>query len=206
VWRDSLEKDGWYAWKRNESENDVSLKDLSRELCINKIESTYLLAKTPDAARPNTLSSRYGMNVFPVHTDYVLRDVPPNYIVLCAAKIRTVRTNLFNPFDVESVLGYNLLSSAIFKVVGGKCHYYIRFLDSIKGRHIFRYNPAVMIPANKQANQVDEFIRFHLGFFTSIDWEVASRVIINNWCIMHSRDAILSECNFVPIRRVSFWS
>ncbi|WP_206435101.1 hypothetical protein [Sphingobium yanoikuyae] len=91
-WREELDRAGWVAFVRGSKA--PTLRELSDELELKKMSQMRLQANPAEAARPNTLSSRYGLGAFPMHTDNALASPPPRYIIFCAPMQRACKTFL----------------------------------------------------------------------------------------------------------------
>lgn len=182
---------------------ELSVRHLIRMLEPRKLLCQRLTPSERETARPNSLSSRHGLGVFPFHTDFVVADVPPRYIMLVASRPRAAATLVFDVDELSAEFGIGHLQRCLF-LKRGRTSSYCRLLTVSNGEPLFRYNQAVMTPKNREAHDVAEFIEHGTKRVSRIDWTEVRIAVIDNWNALHSRDACeLSDG--VGLRRFAIW-
>jgi hypothetical protein len=199
-----LDMHGWVAVSRQSSPPFFS--NILRRLQVKTTECSVLRNFEPTVARNNTLSSRYGRDAFPIHTDFAARAEPPRFILLFAGRPREAATTLYNTEEVVSYFGLKYLLSANFLVKSGTKNFYAPFLINRNGHWAFRFNGDTMKPLNENARNICEFVLDQKWKnFTRVDWQVQKVVLIDNWRIMHSREAISKTDEGAVLRRIAIW-
>ncbi len=162
-----------------------------------------LSAKTIETARPNTLSSRHGLDTFPLHTDQVLANTAPRWLLLVAPRQRATKTVLFDTRSLLLKFGEEFLHRALFlqKIRAGK---YVRLLSYANTKRIFKYNPDIFQPVNNEAHAVLEYIESTTDI-TIVDWQEHYMVLIDNWSAFHGRGPHLDP-NGIGLFRFTIWS
>lgn len=158
-----------------------------------------LKAKTTDEAKPNTLSSRYGMEQFPLHSDFVLDNQPPQFLFFSAPRPRAFGTTILD----SRTLPQEMRSQAIFLVNQPHHRRYVRFEVSTNGNPLVRYNAAFFRPANEAAKALVSMLNTRESTQV-IDWNEFSMVIIDNWRLLHGRQDN-SKLQPGSIRRIAAW-
>ena len=143
-------------------------------------------------AKPNTLSSRFGMGMFPFHTDTAFWELPARWVLL-----RAVSGDLDRPTHLQSFkelfqgVSRSLVRRSAWICDTGVAKRYSTISFIHEGSEGFRYDPNCMTPANNAARQVDEMIR-HQCFDLNgdmIKWIPDRVAIIDNWAWLHARGA-----------------
>lgn len=168
------------------------VRQVGKILGVNCIQADYLVPKTRDSARPNTLSSMFGLRAFPIHTDFSTRSMPSRYIILSAPRPRDATTRLYDGNRLTHVF-QDKLKESIFLVHGIRNPFASRFVDSIDGEPLVRYNPAVMKPLNKIAEELSSYIDKEWSWDIEINWQQCRYAIIDNWRCLHSRSDVKDE-------------
>ena len=144
-----------------------------------------------DAPR-NSLSGRFGLGAFPLHTDLAHRVVPPRLLILAAAHVvpgsaRTILCSAppLGPPELDAV------ASGIFIVANGRQS----FLGSIyqRGRHFLRFDSACMKPidsSSREALRLFASVLGSRGVVTEYAWTAGDILIIDNWTTLHGRSAV----------------
>ncbi len=161
---------------------------LIKKLEPSKVTAKKLLIQSTQSARPNTLSSRYGTEAFPPHTDCPFAPVPPRYLILASTGSRLTTTHIFNTETLPPNHQENV-RQAIFKVRGMDNSFYSWFKVQQRGHAFVRYNPAVMQPINNSAEELNKYICTSWPPTISIDWQRTAFSVIDNWKCLHSRGA-----------------
>jgi alpha-ketoglutarate-dependent taurine dioxygenase len=196
-WLESLEKQGWFAFTRHIHRPRLSA--IAKRLGLSQAKQARLTASEAEHARPNTLSSRYGLGTFPLHSDFALDETPPRYVILYAPHPRPFATVLWDAWQVPM----ETRSQAIFLIDEPRRRKYVRFEQVRSGRPIIRYNSAVFTPQKQLAEELTKQIEMQRGAI-KIKWTERSSVIIDNWRILHGREKdTAGRGGFV--RRVAGW-
>ncbi len=87
-WENNLRNRGWQLFARNAV--NPSLKALIECLDYRSVRISKLDLKAAQNARPNSLSSRYDLEKFPPHTDFVLEKIPATYTILWASSVSVI--------------------------------------------------------------------------------------------------------------------
>ena len=158
--------------------------------------------------RPS-LSQTYGLGRFPFHTDMAYARRPPRYVCLLSREPNSVSTLLLDTANWQlSSAEQTLLQNEVWSVDNGR----IRFLTSVlrpsilKTGYTIRYDSACMRPALSGGGRGAEALLIDLiksGTFRCIVWNRARLVIIDNWRMLHGRDAIPSSYTTRCIERIS---
>jgi L-asparagine oxygenase len=151
----------------------------------------FIRPQVADSARPNTLSSRYGMGSFPFHTDAAYWPVPPRFLFLhCANPGSGYRPTLL----VDS-LAFNLtgsdqdhLSNDVWRIKTKKPFLCTVATHTPHGLRL-RYDEACMMPATRRAVRVQEILQrcIHQAHPTSINWQPSDLLILDNARMLHAR-------------------
>jgi alpha-ketoglutarate-dependent taurine dioxygenase len=143
------------------------------------------------AANTNTLSSRYGMGAFPLHTELAYLHQPPRFLLLyCVEPGRGRRTTAL----LDGAVLYSRLS-----VVGRPGTWVVKagrrpFLCNVLWRRAqhqvgIRYDRECIFPRGRAALAEDHLIRtlIDTSMPVTIEWERRQLVIIDNWRMLHGR-------------------
>lgn len=146
-----------------------------------------------EAARPSTLSARFGTAGFPLHTDTAFWSVPARFVVMRVAGDVRRPTTVCSFINLFARIGEGLMAAArsavwTLKTSSGPvyCGMQFRTFDGLRG---FRYDRQCMIPANPAAREVDECICSAAfgSAIRQIEWSVGTAVVIANWQALHGR-------------------
>ena len=168
------------------------------KLLINR-----LIPTPEESSRINTLSSRYGLGAFPLHSDFVTSTLPPPYILLAAPRPRGTDTILFDARRLIMHYGLDYLLRCLF-LLHGTIPRYCRLLTFKNGRFCFRYNKVVMTPQNTEALEVANYLEGDGLHLFRINWHQQRAVLIDNWNTFHSRSACESY-DKIGLYRFAIW-
>jgi Taurine catabolism dioxygenase TauD, TfdA family len=196
---------GWYSIPRNEKDLLYNPIKLARSLEPVKMQLDRLQPCEEGNARPNTLSSKFGLGDFPPHTDLALVDVPPSYILMHAPKPRLAKTQLFDTNDLLEAVGVDVINRSLFQVSGLRKTFYSNLVTYHKKMKFFRYNGQIMSPINQEAKVVDAYIRKKWKPWITIDWVQNKTLIFDNWLLLHGRTQCNAEDSNAALWRVSLW-
>ena len=145
-----------------------------------------------DAARPNTLSSRYGMASFPFHTDVAYWRVPARFLLLhCVSPGSGHRPTLLidsSAFTLSSA-DQDHLSNDVWRIDTRNPCLCTVVATSAKRVTTLRYDPACMIPATRRASRTQEILNACLrdAHPTAINWQSGDLLILDNSRMLHAR-------------------
>ena len=185
-------------------ERKIKFKDIVELVNPDKIIISRLHQRAKEFAKPNSLSSKYGLGRFPIHSDFAKYTIPPRYILLSAGKARLTETLIYDPSELFKVFTKQYLERCLF-LVGVSCPHYVRILTYSTGKPLFRYNKDIMTPANNEAKVVSQWIEREMPVAFRIDWSYYRTALINNWELWHARNV----CNYnqgSALVRLAMWS
>ena len=200
-WLVELHENGWAALDRAAA--PLRLTELVAGLNATKIATRINRATSAGTARSNTLSSRYGLGEFPLHTDGADQDHPPRYVLLLSTVPRTAATLVLGLRRRASPLLAE--SNALFRVTGlRRCHY-ARFREYRPAGSMVRYNAATHAPVNEAAKEIEAVIAICAPLASRIDWSQTRAVVIDNWACLHGRERV-DETDLGKMRRLHVWA
>lgn len=142
-------------------------------------------------AKPNTLSSRYGVRSFPFHTDTAHWDSPARYLLLyCVSPGQGARPTL-----LQDSLAWQLseeekdLACRALWAVGHRrvrlSHVATRSGDQLS----VRYDMDCMRPMTKEAIELKAILesRINASAQRRIDWQIGNLLVIDNHRMIHAR-------------------
>src|SRR5258708_9304555 len=142
-------------------------------------------------AKKNTLSSRYGTDAFPFHTDTAHWDRPARYLALyCVDPGDGKRTTLIQDSrlwcldDAER----DLACRALWKT-GHIRPRLCMLAESTENELTIRYDMDCMGPMTREAREVKAFVeaRISTSATTQIDWQSEGLLVIDNRRMLHAR-------------------
>jgi L-asparagine oxygenase len=154
----------------------------------------------------NTYSGNYGLNEFPFHTDLAHWYIPPRYLLLrCVCPANNVATKLIDSNVFLENISADLFNRSHFKP--RKC--LDRKVNLLKILHggIFRWDSIFIEPVNKTAKLLKIHIEEHINSMQSDNLvleNIGDCLLIDNWRMLHGRDAINRESMGRKIERVYF--
>lgn len=132
-------------------------------------------------AHPNSLSSRYGLEQQPLHTDGAHLEDSPDIVLLWSEKPSDVPTRIWHPHNVPSHE-----KRGIFSITNGKS---IRLIPACDSEGMYRFDPVCMRPLDHFSKLLyerfsnppeEEVFAFH--------WNVPNTVLlIRNGAVLHGR-------------------
>jgi alpha-ketoglutarate-dependent taurine dioxygenase len=142
-----------------------------------------------EAAKPRSLSARFGAGGFPLHTDGAYVRQPPRLLVLYCVQDTEQRPTRLLRWD-EADWSAELLSRLRRET------YWFRngrhsFLDSVvsPGRSFVRFDAGCMIPATRLASATlaELMERLSTRLCLELQWRPGMTLIIDNWRMLHGR-------------------
>jgi hypothetical protein len=144
----------------------------------------------PDAAYAGSLSSEYGLNALPLHTDTAHWPVPCRYLVMGCIEPgpRPVPTMLLDSRKVQlSQNEISLCRNTPFLVRNGRRSFYGSILDA--DRTFIRFDRGCMTPLSQRGHTaLDVFSdQRHAGILHSHNWRAGQIIVFDNWRVLHGR-------------------
>jgi hypothetical protein len=141
----------------------------------------------PEQVNKDSLSKRYGLNKFPVHTDCAYLKIPPKYILLryTGSIVNPTPTVLIH-FDISRLSDDELdfVKTKVWFVKNQNNGFY----SSILEKDILRYDKEVMKMVNPSEDKLDTIL---VKMDTSqINWHKDKVAVINNYSVLHYRPKI----------------
>lgn len=205
-WEKTLETNGWAVMDcpENDSLGDF-LSGLSKKLGVpvsgrkgNALER--LRPVSHENAHPQSLSNKYGLGAFPLHSDTAHWPVPCRYIMLGCEEPGQVSsptilldTNSLDLSEAET----SCIKTASFFVKNGRKSFYSSIQS--KDRPFFRFDPGCMYPVSVDGEKAVNAMlsERHAGMMTEISWQKNRIAVIDNWRMLHGRD---NKCPADPRR------
>jgi alpha-ketoglutarate-dependent taurine dioxygenase len=151
-----------------------------------------LIALSSDQVENDSLTKRYGLNQFPIHTDCAYLKSPPKYIFLrYIGSVDNPTPTVLVHFD-KSILSEEELDFVCRTI------WYVKskdkgFYSTIYKDDILRYDQEIMRIVNQAENKMDIILAKMKT--TEIQWKKNKVVIINNHSTLHFRPQISSSEN-----------
>ena len=147
-----------------------------------------LIARESVDVEKDSLSKRYGIETFPIHTDCAYLKVPPKFVLLryIGSVIDPTPTVVVH-FDKSklSIFEKDFIENVVWFVRSRSMGFYSTILNN----GILRYDREVMSLANKQ----DDIMPSILSKMdqTEISWSLNKVLVINNHRLLHYRPGLL---------------
>lgn len=157
-----------------------------------------------DAAHPRSLSARYGLDAFPLHTDCAHQANPPDVVLLSAPSPSSVAT-LIRPIDPASLHQRQrwAMQSGVFLVGRGKNAFFVHAIDK-QGR--LRFDPGCMTPVDPAARYITDWLRATVDEADRHCWRSSGiTVVIDNTRSLHGRSAVANHEERVLRRLMLHW-
>jgi hypothetical protein len=152
-----------------------------------------LSPQSQEQGRATSLSGKYGLGPFPLHCNTAFWPIPCRYVILACAKtgISKTATVLFdtssmNMSDEEKLLA----TSALFSIRNGRRSFYSSILSPC--RNFVRVDPGCLVPVAEDgiaALALYDRVRLEPAL-ERVHWNVGDVLIIDNWRILHGREAV----------------
>lgn len=155
----------------------------------NQIVET-LAPSSAQAAYANSLSSRHGLEPFPLHIDGAALIRPPHFIVLaCECTGSTPVPTVLAHFDDMAVriADCERFETTPFLIRNGRQSFYSTIVDS--SRPFVRFDAGCMMPICATGEEVLSAVTLNSSGLprTEIDWQVGDVLVIDNWRVLHGR-------------------
>ena len=142
-------------------------------------------------AEPNTLSSRYGMEGFPFHTDAAHWHIPPKFVLLYCVEVGSGNRPTYL-IDSQSLGLTNpelsLLSNAVWRS-GHVKSFLCTVTSTFEKPFSIRYDSGCMSPRSGRALKADELITAKLkgAECKQVRWQNGDLLILDNHRVLHAR-------------------
>jgi hypothetical protein len=152
-----------------------------------------LTVKNKSDSTKKSLSSMFGKDAFPFHTDGAYVEVPPKYVLLRSMSKSDCSTILCDPKFNRKEL--KILTKDVWLVDGGRGKFYSNLIEEIGNDYRLRYDSACMRPALKSFSESYKVLNNKISTCPSkhIYWNKNQCVIFNNWKLIHSRSNAKDE-------------
>jgi hypothetical protein len=196
-WNNTLQKDGWVILDCPADGDLCSfLSGISGQLGMpvpgrkgNVLEK--LRPVSNESAHPQSLSNKYGLGAFPLHSDTAHWPVPCRYIMLGCEEPGQIPSPTVlldtNRLDLSGAEMSCIKTASFFVKNGGKSFY-----SSIrsKDRPFFRFDPGCMYPVSVDGEKAMSAMlsERHAGMMMEVPWKKNRVVVIDNWRMLHGRD------------------
>lgn len=145
-------------------------------------------------AHPRSLSARYGMGLFPYHTDGAHMILPPRYALMrLAAGCSSDRATLISSPSVSALTEgkRRRLANDVWLVERGQRSFYASILSDtvLPGKRVWRFDPCCMRPADGFSGESADILQEAMaaGVCHSQDWTEGEILLIDNWRVLHAR-------------------
>ncbi len=200
-------KDGWAAgFDDVESIRQQAASLGWAEIATRRSDPTVSVLRpaAADVARPNSLSSVYGLGQQPLHTDGAHLSTPPDIVVLIAggSSPTTTRTwssgNDMPPRGAPNAAFWN----GMFLVRNGRDSFYAPALS----RDLrYRDDPGCMTPCDARAREVSRYFEEQLGSAIAHEWQaVGQLLVLDNRQTLHARSAVAEGDLGRELTRIAF--
>jgi L-asparagine oxygenase len=141
-------------------------------------------------ARTSSMTSRFGLHSFPLHTDGAFYPIPPRFVILrCERDSVGGRPTII--LDSHTFLTDGLrdqLRTHLWQV-HVRPAFYCSLLQEAEGSLCLRWDPNILRPAHRSAKSTTN--DFHNALATSsaisINWEPTLTLVMDNWRLLHAR-------------------
>ena len=186
-----IENDGWVVIDEYSGELLNLIENICSKLELDISFHNYkkLIPKDKNEVEHFSLSSAYGLDDFPLHTDGAEYKTPPRFLVLRALSNSPTGTCIA---DANSICDSNIRSSK----------WSVKTKDGIVKTKLYEQHPKYNIEYirfNRLSMKCDEGEK--LDVYTTIDnltissilWTKNKTIIIDNWRVLHGRHTLIEE-------------
>ncbi len=196
-WEKILEKEGWAVLDCSEKDNlGDFLSGISEKLGVpvsgrkgNLLER--LQPVSHKSAHPQSLSNKYGLGAFPLHSDTAHWRIPCRYVMLgCEEPGQVLSPTVLldtNRLDLSQA-EVSFIKTASFFVKNGRKSFYSSIHS--KDKPFFRFDPGCMYPVSVDGEKAMNAMlsERHAGMMVEVPWQKNRVAIIDNWRMLHGRD------------------
>lgn len=160
-----------------------------------------LVTLNSNQVEKDSLTKRYGINKFPIHTDCAYLKIPPKYILLrYIGNIANPTPTIIVHFDMTKIskLELDFITRKMWFVKNEHNGFY----STLYKDDILRYDIEVMKMVNPSENMMEGILSKMLT--TEIEWEKNKVVVINNHSTLHFRPQVsITEINKRILQRIN---
>lgn len=187
-----LEKDGWVVINQYSGELLSLIETICSKLGLDISFHDYkkLIPKDKKEVGHFSLSSAYGLNEFPLHTDGAEYNTPPRFLVLRALSASPTGTSLA---DANTLCANVSLCSSKWSV---------KTKDGIIRTKLYEKHPKYNIEFIRfnrlsmkcdEGNKLEVYNAINNLAISSVNWTKNKTIIIDNWRVLHGRQTIIEE-------------
>jgi alpha-ketoglutarate-dependent taurine dioxygenase len=186
-----------YGWLTISSFEEP-LENIKNALCENsgrtavRIEHEILQPKKSNDTTHFSLSSEYGLDNFPLHTDGAQYSIPPRYMILRAKTDSETGTTIANAQLLKKLNLWEIIETTTWIVKADIGNIYTSLFNRhiVEGCEVLRYNKQIMRCLNnkRKSEQVEDAIQ-NLPIET-INWRKNTTLVIDNWKLLHGREQV----------------
>lgn len=142
------------------------------------------------AARTSSMTSRFGLHSFPLHTDGAFLRSPPRFLILrCKQDSVGGRPTVIldpHPFIADRLC--DQLRTHLW-LVDVRPAFYCSLVQDIGDSSCLRWDPNILKPAHRSARSTTDDFRVVLKASCpiSIKWEPTLTLVVDNWRLLHAR-------------------
>lgn len=193
----SLKDKGWLIL----SDFEEPLEKANIMLCENlgcevkKVKHEILQPKKSSNATHFSLSSKYGLDDFPLHTDGAQYPIPPKYIVLRAKVNSETGTTIANAQLLKELSQWKEIENTTWIVKSEVGNIYTSIFDKqiVEGYEVLRYNKQIMKCLNKKIKSEWAELAIQNLPTETIYWKRNTTLIIDNWRLLHGREKVKDQ-------------
>lgn len=144
-----------------------------------------------------TFSRLYGYSAFPIHTDTAFWSLPARYVIMAMKATSQCGTSFLNLAtqreDFKKEI-YGLAKKSVFILKNFEGARYVSAYFKCGEKEGIRFDPNCMSPKNKEAGLFrDKIIELATRDIDVVKWTGDKALIIDNWSVLHGREAVLYE-------------
>lgn len=141
-----------------------------------------------ESARRDSLSGKYGLGAFPLHTDGAHLRVPPDIVLLQATVPAHAATLLLRPNEILLNAEAEALKNGVFSVRVGRAGFYSHALNDIG---LLRFDPGCMQPLDPLARRAYGWLLGQTALAVPYGWKDTSNLlVIDNTRTLHGRSSV----------------
>lgn len=164
----------------------------------NDHEYDVVIANDGKNAKFGSFSKNFGLNKFPLHTDTAFWATPARLLVMWSPEASSTSTTMLpwkDILDRFTQTEKKALNDAIFVVETFENSNYRAINFNSSGENGYRYDPNIMLPANRQAEIFVEAFNKVISEKNLIDlyWSGSNALVLNNWKMLHGRNQVKNE-------------
>lgn len=179
-----------------------------KNLNINSTLKQNLIPKEIESTKIHSLSSSFGLNPFPLHSDGTHLSKPPRFIILRSKSANETRTLLSDGFKLRENTNWEEYKNSLWEIKTidkGIIQTKLFNIDIDTEKEFIRYNNLSM-----KCIEGDKFAIYkavHSLPIHAIKWNKNTTIIIDNWRMLHGREKIKDiDCKSRVIERLQVFT